>query len=337
MHKENVYKKWSNYAKILLVISIVFIVYGIGLEVFSTDHLIDPIHDVVPIVESEEVISITTVDGSEVVSNSPEVVEEIPESVTVPSETVVTPEESHAQSSIIRAPSLTEVNNTLRNEIQSTYGILILYGEETDGYTIHSGNTTIYTNPIKNETTINSQLVRLQNSLSYYPVSLFQEIRNGGIPLTITLVESFSEGSITGITDSSYSYANISIASSYSFEESFYHESYHYIERYMFKKGVNFSSWDSLNPVGFTYGNISSELSYSNTFSSYAPFVNNYAQTSGAEDRASTFEYMMANSKASCMNYGTSVWNKSKYIALTMEAALNSVSPSVIEHWEQYL
>ena len=74
------------------------------------------------------------------------------------------------------------------------------------------------------------------------------------------------------------------------------------LEKYMFKKKANFNSWDSLNPTDFEYNTIDGSLSYSNTFVESAPFVNNYAQTSAAEDRASTFEYMMANTKASCLN-----------------------------------
>ena len=177
----------------------------------------------------------------------------------------------------------------------------------------------------------------LNRTLGLYPNGMFKEIKNGGIPLTIMLIGSYSDNSITGVTDSSYTYATISISSMYAFDESFYHESYHYIERYMFKNGANFNSWDSLNPSNFTWNTIDGSLSYSSTFSESAPFVNNYAQTSAAEDRASTFEYMMANSKASCLNNGTTVWKKANYMSQMIRQVLKSVRDSSNVRWEQYL
>ena len=105
----------------------------------------------------------------------------------------------------------------------------------------------------------------------------------------------------------------------------------------MFKKGANFNSWDTLNPSGFNWNTIDGSLSYSNTFSENAPFVNNYAQTAAAEDRASTFEYMMANSKASCLNRGTTVWKKANYMSQMMRQVLTTVRNNSNVRWEQYL
>ena len=105
----------------------------------------------------------------------------------------------------------------------------------------------------------------------------------------------------------------------------------------MFKNGANFNSWDALNPSGFTWNTIDGSLSYSNTFSQDAPFVNNYAQTAATEDRASTFEYMMANSKASCLNNGTTVWKKANYMAKMIKQVIGSVRNSSNVRWEQYL
>ena len=148
---------------------------------------------------------------------------------------------------------------------------------------------------------------------------------------------SYSNSSITGVTDSSYTYAVISIAASHPFEESFYHESYHYIERYLFKRGFNFNTWDSINPDGFTYGVVDQRLSYTYGFDANSPFVNDYAQTAATEDRASTFEYMMASSKASCLNRGTIVHTKANQMALAIDTIMNTVSPNVTEYWERYL
>ena len=230
-------------------------------------------------------------------------------------------------------PTIEETNNSFRRQIENTYGVTVKYGSETNGYSVDG----IATTPIYDSNKITSALNELNYSLSLYPNGLFTEIKNGGIPLTILLVSNYSDMSITGVTDSDYSSATISIATIYPFGESFYHESYHYIERYMFKRGANFLTWNYLNPEGFAYGIIRNDYSYANTFAESAPFVNNYAQTDAAEDRASTFEYMMAASKASCLNYGTTVWQKASLMAENMDAVLNTVRPDVREYWERYL
>ena len=85
------------------------------------------------------------------------------------------------------------------------------------------------------------------------------------------------------------------------------------------------------------YGTIYNDWSYNNTFSQEAYFVNNYAQVSATEDRASTFEYMMAPSKASCLNENMPVWKKAKYMARTMELTIRCVNSDTTEYWERFL
>ena len=233
----------------------------------------------------------------------------------------------------IEANSLESINDSLRKDIENTFGISVKYGSETDNYVVSNIGTVSIDNPA----VVNNSLIRLKNVLGLYPNGFFSEINEGGIPLTIYLINNYNEENITGVTDSSYSYANISIAVKYPLEESFYHESYHYIERFMFKKGANFNIWNSLNPEGFTYGTVYNDNSYSNTFSADAPFVNNYAQTDDREDRASTFEYMMAPSKAICLNNGQVVWKKAMLMSRTIDAVFDTVSPDVTEYWERFL
>lgn len=353
------------YAKILIFISIALLGYGLVLDINNSKRLLNPVTDVIPIREEESTISITTADGNEVVpgnkitktkdkdkdKNQDTSKDNDSTTNTTPSDNTGassgnnsggeyvnnTPAPAPAPitppSSSVHIPTLDEANNALRNSIQSTYGINIRYGSETYGYSVGGFSTT----PIDNSTTINAALNRLKNVFNLYPKGFFNEIKNGGIPLTVILINNYSESSITGVTDSSYTYANISIALAYPFEESFYHESYHYIERYMFKKGANFNSWSILNPVGFSYGTIVNNYSYDVTFSESVPFVNNYAQTSDTEDRASTFEYMMAETKASCLNHGNPVWQKANLMKNTIEAVFSTVSPSTTEYWERYV
>ena len=168
---------------------------------------------------------------------------------------------------------------------------------------------------------------------------MFKEIKTGGIPLTVYLVNNYSLDGVTGATDSNYSFANISVAVIYPFNETFFHESYHYIERYILKKGLSYNAyaWANYNPNNFSYGNVINDYSYSTTFSDDSFFVNNYAQYSAEEDRASTFEYMMAENKASCLNQNKPVWQKAQLMSSTIDAALNCVSPDVTEYWERFL
>ncbi len=354
------------YAKVLIFFSLVLIGTGIFIDFHSDTRLINPIDDVSPVREEENTISITTVDGSEVVpgnkitnikdktdKNQNTASEKLPDTssqtsnensnINIPNTNVgvgggntnTTNNNTGGQTggNSVHVPSIDEANESLKRSIETTYGITIKYGRETYGYTV-GGISTV---PVENSTTINAALNRLKSAFSLYPSGFFTEIRNGGIPLSVILINSYSDESITGVTDSSYTYANISIALMHPFEDSFYHESYHYIERYLFKRGANYNSWNTLNPADFRYGTIINNYSYANTFSDSVPFVNNYAQTSDAEDRASTFEYMMAGSKASCLNYGRPVWYKASLIKNTIEAVFNTVSPNVVEYWERYV
>lgn len=307
-------KKVADTAKVLIVISITLLVYGIVLHTSTELGLVgDPKNVKIPEKDSTEV-SITPSDGNEVVSDDGS-------------------ENSKNRVSDGTNDNIDKENELLRKEIEKEFSISVKYGKETEGYSVGG----VSTMPITDSKLVNARLNELYNTLSLYPKGIFKEIKNGGIPLTILLVKNYSETGITGVTDSSYDYANISIAAIYDFAESFYHESYHYLERYMFKKKANFNSWDSLNPRDFEWNTIDGSLSYSNTFKEDAYFVNNYAQTSGAEDRASTFEYMMASTKASCLNKDNHIWKKANYIALTMESVFNTVSSDSIEYWERYI
>ena len=354
MHKKRKEKRLTYCAKICVIVSLTLLLYGLVLDVNNEKRLFDNINDK-DIYGDGSTISITTLDGSEVVpgnvivsqedtggDNSSNGTSNSPSSTKKPSGKSsnggnsggnVNPGGNSGGSSEPHIVTPEEATNNLRVEIQNTYGVNIKYGNETSNYSV--GGFSI--NSIQDLGMINDQLNRLKNALSLYPSGMFNKIKNGGIPLSIYLVYSYSNNSITGITDSSYTYAIISIAAAHPFEESFYHESYHYIERYLFKRGANFNTWNSLNPSGFNYGVINQHLSYTYANDPNASFVNDYAQTAAAEDRASTFEYMMSGSRASCMNRGTTIHAKANQMALTMDAVLNTVKPNAVEYWERYL
>ncbi len=347
--------KVTYYANILFVSAITLIVYGLVLNFTTGDKLFSPKDNNK---NNDSTISITTNDGSQITpipngslgGNSSGVIgnnssggslgNQVTDGINTgnngnsTSKPPVQQQQQQVQPQQPVVPTIEETNNEFRNTIQNTYGVTVKYGSETNGYVVGGISTT----PITDSTVVNNALNKLNSVLAKYPVGMFNETKKGGIPLTIILINNYANTSITGVTDSNYSFANISIAVSHPFEESFYHESYHYIERYIFKRGGNFNSWDSLNPDGFVYNqNISNANSYANTFSASAPFVNTYAQTAATEDRASTFEYMMAANKAACLNKDMPVWRKAAAMSNMIDAVFTTVSPSTVEYWERHL
>lgn len=328
-------KNLLTYSKVLFAISIALVIYGLVLDYITEHGLIDPVNDV-EIVTPSNTINITTKD--DIINNpnnSNDNNDNNDNNGYVNNNPISNNENIQGNVNDDSVDIVNEqVNKNLRDKIEKKYSIKVLYADETEGYKVSDLSTVKLTDV----NTIYNQLNSLNNALSKYPNGLFKEIKKGGIPLTIILIKNYSDTSVTGITDSNYDYANISIASIYPFEESFYHESYHYIERYMFKKGASFTSWDLLNPDGFNWGTIDATLAYNMTGNSSSAFVNNYAMTSAPEDRASTFEYMMTANEPSCFqNRNNTIWLKANYMAMTMESALDSVSPNDVEYWERWI
>ena len=165
-------------------------------------------------------------------------------------------------------------------------------------------------------------------------------------PLNIYLIKNYSNNSITGVTDHYSNPTVISVATDKDFDVTLHHEMFHYMERYITGRGANFneSEWNTrFNPEGFNYvgsntGAINDSLSYTKNGGRVDSwFVNRYAQTSAAEDRASTFEYMMADNKAACLNYDMPVYRKARYMADQLDYFTNSCSSGTVEYWERFL
>ena len=243
--------------------------------------------------------------------------------VSVPVPTPQTPAE----------PTIDEINNNLRVELQNKYGVTIKYGNETNGYSVGGMSTSIISDPSK----INKALSDLSVNIANYPDGFFKEFNSIGLHLTIYLIDTYSVSEVTGVTDPSSNNVIISIATYYPFSESFNHETYHYMERYIKIKGGIFTAWQQYNPSDFKYGSLNSNLSFDRTNNANSYFVNNYAQTDEYEDRASTFEYMMADAKKSCMNYNLPIWNKANYMSKVIDAYFNTVNSSTVEYWERFL
>ena len=224
-------------------------------------------------------------------------------------------------------------NLQLKNSIASQYGITVLYGNDTNGYSVGGLSTSV----ISDVYVINNELNALKNNLALYPNGFFREITSS-IPLTIYLINNYSKPGVCGVTDSNYSRAIMSLAAGTDFVETFHHENYHYMERYIFKRGGGFPEWVNYNPIGFVYGQNKNYAVYNLTYAADVYFVNTYARDYDEfEDRASVFEYMMAGSKASCLNAGMPIYKKATYMSSKIDQAFNTCSPSVTEHWERFI
>lgn len=335
-------EKQITLAKVLLSFALVLILLGIAFHLESQT-LINPITNTHVIGKTDTSdINITTTDtpvtsteeepapstetknpetGNPNISESPSNSEESNQVTEQPSPPAATP------------PSIETTNDNLRKSIENTYGITVRYGVETNGYTIAGLSTVRLTDSNR----INQLLNELNSNLALYPAGFFNETKQAGYTLTIYLIKQYSQANVTGITDSTTKNILISLATDYSFTESLHHEIYHYIEKYMYAKGANYTTWNTLNPIGFNYGETNNSYSFASTGNINASFVNNYAQTDQYEDRASTFEYMMDDTEASCLQTGTPIWKKAKYISEQIDAVFQTVSPNILEYWERYV
>ena len=336
-------------AKVLIALSFVLILLGVGLDL-ETNILIQPTRNTHTIASSTPAdINITTTDTPISETTTTETPQKKPDKSkgTNSSQSSGTGSSNNnnsnntdnnyqakkPQQNVTAPETIESKNNTLRNQIENKYNVDIRYGTETNGYTVGGLSTVMLTDANR----INALLNELNRNLALYPNGFFKEINTGNYNLSIYLLKRYSQNNVTGITDSTSQHVIISLATDYSYIESLHHELYHYIEKYMYKRGANYTTWNLLNPDGFSYGNINKGYSFTNGNNRNAFFVNDYAQTDPYEDRASTFEYMMAQSEASCLQTGTTIWKKAKYMCEQIDAVFQTVSPNVTEYWERFV
>ena len=336
-------------AKVLIALSFVLILLGVGLDL-ETNILIQPTRNTHTIASSTPAdINITTTDTPISETTTTETPQKTPDNNkgTNSSQSSGTGSNNNnnsnntdnnyqakkPQQNVTAPETIESKNNTLRNQIENKYNVDIRYGTETNGYAVGGLSTVMLTDANR----INALLNELNRNLALYPNGFFKEINTGNYNLSIYLLKRYSQNNVTGITDSTSQHVIISLATDYSYIESLHHELYHYIEKYMYKRGANYTTWNLLNPDGFSYGNINKGYSFTNGNNRNAFFVNDYAQTDPYEDRASTFEYMMAQSEASCLQTGTTIWKKAKYMCEQIDAVFQTVSPNVTEYWERFV
>lgn len=348
-------KKICIFEKICIFFSFCLIFSGIYLYI-GENNIMNPVDDV-NVISGEDKIKITdkgeensstseegSVDTSDSNANTDHNTQTIPE-VNNPSTNHSENNNGSGNSNItpgngtsgddgsISTPTVEQTNDTSRKSLEQNYGITVKYGSEITGYTV-GGMSTV---GISEASDVTYALDALKQNLAKYPTGFFKEFSRAGMSLSVYLIYSFSDDLVTGVTDSSYNNVVISIATKYPFSDSFNHEAYHYMEKFIEVRGGSFNSWNLLNPVNFTYGKIDSNLSYDRTLIANSYFVNNYAQTDADEDRASTFEYMMAEVRCKCLADGLPIWEKAKKMADVIDLFFNTVNSSTVEYWERFI
>lgn len=300
---------------LLIVLSFFCFVLGFYYEKLENKKLVADIkiNTNATITKEQDDLSITTVDSHTDVSDNRN----------------ITSDSSFSNSNL----SLSEVNENLRKNIENNYGVVVKYGDEVSNYSV--GGMSVL--PVTSLNDINDALNNLNYTMSLYPKDFFKEFKKKNLGLSIYLIKNYSVNNVTGVTDSSSNNVIISIATLYPFRDSFNHELYHYIDRYIYLSGGRYTTWNSLNPVNFKYGNIENQYAYTKVNSPDSYFVNTYAEVSEFEDRASTFEYMMSSDKVSCLEQGKTIYLKAKYMSNQMDLFFDTVSPDVVEYWERHL
>ena len=352
-------------ARVMIFCSVILIGSGVYLNLQETKPIIDPVSDVTT--PDNDSVIITTNDGmpptatndndSDKTGNSDNATA-VPNDSTssdtpVPNNTTTsgntgntsstgntsgtntnsTPSPSPAPDPEPEPAPVVDQNVVFRKSIEDTYGVKVFYGNETSGYSVGGMSTTVIP-----DSSISSALTQLNDALATYPVGFFQEFLNKNINVNVYLIKNYSANNVTGVTDTSFKRINISIAMDFPFNESFHHEVLHAIEYYIERSGGKFTSWNSFNPADFSYGSENKDYSYSVTGNASSYFVNNYAQVSQSEDRASTFEYMTASKRYSCFDsHGYPIWKKSDYLSRMIDTYFNTVTPEVIDYWERYV
>lgn len=237
----------------------------------------------------------------------------------------------------VTPPVVEDKNNTKRKNMESTYGIKILYGDEIGDYHPRGITPTRLTS----ESDIDKYLTRLNSELTKYPKGFFNDFKKAGMPLTIYLVKSVN-GAFAGFTD--YQFMNnikLTLVTNYNFEYTIHHELMHYIDCYLDIKmypNEPYSEYEALNPSGFVYGSAKEEYIYnmaSRPRGTY--FVTSYSTIHVKEDRAEVFQYMTARAYApiGCFEPNEVIRKKAEIISKQIKEYFPSVTGTT--HWDRFI
>ena len=230
-----------------------------------------------------------------------------------------------------------QINNELRNQIKTNYGVNVGYKDEIDGIYYNS-----YVTPTKlyDDNEIYDHLNKINFALSKYPSSFFYEIKNKWKQVTIYLVKNIN-GSAAGLTDNRNPNTVVILINTGGllFESTLHHEMMHYIDCYLSNligASTLENSMMQINPSGFTYGNQNNDYVYYYANPYY--FISAYAKSNYKEDRAVIFEDLMFRSlKKEYYTKDNPINEKAKIISQQLTTYFDCVSDSVTEHWERFI
>ena len=233
--------------------------------------------------------------------------------------------------------SLSIINDNLRKNIKSKYGVNIGYKDESDVNYINS-----YSNFTKqyDDEKINTALNNVNVALAKYPSNFFFEINKKWKSLTIYLVDQLT-GNVAGLTDNRNPNNVVILINTDSllFESTLHHEIMHYIDCYLASiigASTLENSMKDYNPPGFTYGNQTTEFVY--YYSNPAYFLSSYSKSDYKEDRAVLFSDMMFRTlKKDYYSAGNPINEKAKLISRQLEKYFDCVSSSTKENWERFI
>ncbi len=196
---------------------------------------------------------------------------------------------------------VSDENNLFVQKIKNEYGITVEYGENTKNY-VDKVSATIQ----NSAEIINSNIKNIYESLSKYPVNLFDIFKSGKYPMYIIILDKFENDNIALASRNKLNEYRIYISNNTKMERSFHHEMFHILEYYMASINNNssvYDMWENLNPIGFIYQSDTSKINKEYVYDSDnckledAYFVTKYSKASEKEDRAEIFAEIMVMSK----------------------------------------
>lgn len=228
-------------------------------------------------------------------------------------------------------------------ELGEKYGIEILIGQDAVAVQPWDYDLEAETQaPI-----LQRELDLLDQRLEQYPTGMLSATASDFSSLKICIVRRLTGTAESGSLDSANGLhflndgdAYVALAAGKYAEQALYHELFHVMETHILNHSTAFDQWEALNPAGFTYDNdfAKNEQRDHKTYltGEDRAFVDTYAMSFPAEDRARTMEYAMLPGKAETFQSPT-MQAKLMKICEAIREAYNLESEDSIFPWEQYL
>lgn len=190
-------------------------------------------------------------------------------------------------------------NKMYIKNIKEEYGIKVRYGKDIEEFAKNVNATPQYDVYI-----LNNNLRIIYKALEKYPSSVFDMSKNKKYPITIFIVNEFSNNNLALAARSSLNDFRLYISNTQKFERAFHHEMYHLLEYYMEDtKRYLYASWDELNPADFEYETDISKLTDEYV---YKEVSNSLVNENSLKDEEDTKNYVVNDSNI-IANFDTSL------------------------------